>query len=569
MKHFAGNEAEFERMTISSVIDERTLREIYLVPFELAVREGGSLGVMTAYNRVNGTALLGTRRLVTDILRGEWGFDGFVVTDWFSAGSTVGSASAGVDLEMPGPGRFYGNALADAVRDGSVTEATLDAQVRRLLSVFERVGALDDPPDVAPTSVDRPEHRALARRAATEAIVLLRNDAVLPFTEESIGSLALIGPNAEWQQIMGGGSAALAPHYRVGLLDALRQRLGDRVEIRHERGLVFGNAGARLAGPSVVTPDGAPGFAAELFADVGFAGDVVYRTTFNDGRLLLVTDSPGVPEGALSMRVRARFTPAESGIHIFTLVEAGGHARLSVDGDVVIDGFADPPPPGQELFGMGSEEVAVEIELTAGTPVDLLIEYEAAAPGFFRGAKIACRRPNPPDLLDRAVAAAAAADAVVVVVGTDDEWESEGHDRPTMDLPGRTGRLGGADRGGQPQHRGRGEQRLAGDHAVGPGRAGRDAGVVRGTGGRQRHRRRPASVTPSPVAGCPRPCRCGSSTTRRSATSPARTAKSATAKACWWGTAGTKRATSPRVSRSGTACRTPRTRSANQRCLPR
>ena len=118
VKHFVGNEAEFERNTLDSVIDPRTLREIYLVPFELAVKEGGALGIMTGYNRVNGTHNTSHVELLRGVLRDEWGFDGFVITDWFGTVSTEQSPVAGVDLEMPGPGRAYGPALAQAVRDG-------------------------------------------------------------------------------------------------------------------------------------------------------------------------------------------------------------------------------------------------------------------------------------------------------------------------------------------------------------------------------------------------------------------------------------------------------------------
>ena len=150
VKHFAGNEAESERMTVSSEIDERTLREIYLLPFELAVREGGALGVMTAYNRLNGRYCSEQAELLTGVLRDEWGFDGVVMTDWFALGSTVGSAQAGLDLEMPGPGRIFGPALAAAVRAGHVEESTLDGQTRRLLTVMARVGCLDDAPPATP-----------------------------------------------------------------------------------------------------------------------------------------------------------------------------------------------------------------------------------------------------------------------------------------------------------------------------------------------------------------------------------------------------------------------------------
>ena len=162
VKHFAGNECETERMTANSIIDERTLRELYLLPFELAVRDGGSLGIMTAYNRLNGTYGPDNAELLEGILREEWGFEGFVVTDWFAQGDTVAAAEAGLDLEMPGPRRFYGEKLAGAVRAGTIDESRIDAAVTRLLRVFDRLGALDDPP-AEPDSVDRPEDRALAR----------------------------------------------------------------------------------------------------------------------------------------------------------------------------------------------------------------------------------------------------------------------------------------------------------------------------------------------------------------------------------------------------------------------
>src|SRR4051812_18164634 len=202
VKHFAGNDAETERHSMNSVIDQRTLREIYLLPFELAVREGGTLGIMTAYNRLNGV-YCGEHHELLAILRDEWGFEGFVVTDWFAAGSTVGSSRAGIDLEMPGPGRYLGSTLADAVRAGGVDESVVDAEVARLLTVFDRLGALDDDPEQAEQSIDKPEHRVLARQAASEAMVLLHNDGVLPLDMTTIKTLAVIGPNAARAQIMG------------------------------------------------------------------------------------------------------------------------------------------------------------------------------------------------------------------------------------------------------------------------------------------------------------------------------------------------------------------------------
>lgn len=436
VKHFAGNDAEFERHTINSVIDARALRELYLLPFELAVREGGALGVMTAYNRLNGPYCTENAELLGTILRDEWGFEGFVLTDWFGLGSTVASSTAGLDLEMPGPGRFYGAALAVAVQAGDVKEATVDDLLRRLLTVFDRVGALDDPPDDPVQAIDRPEHRALAREAATEAIVLLTNDGLLPLDLDRIQSIALVGPNADRTQIMGGGSASLEPHYRIGVLEALRERVGDNVELRYARGCDIDRTVPALRGPAIRTVDGDDGLTLEFFAGRDWDGEPVHRGRAPTTRVLMLGQPHvSVPEDAFSLRATGRFTPSETGAYTFTLVQAG-RARLLINGAVVLDGFPDPPPRGTEFFGAGSQEIEATLDLVADTAVDLVIEYSNEGARGLGGVKIGCKLPAPPDLLERAVAAAAAAQMAIVVVGTNDDWESEGHDRSSLALPG-------------------------------------------------------------------------------------------------------------------------------------
>jgi len=436
VKHFAGNEAEFERHTISSVIDERTLREIYLRPFELAVTEGRSLGIMTAYNRLNGVYCTERPDLLQGILRDEWGFDGFVITDWFGAGSTVGAAEAGVDLEMPGAGRFYGPALAAAVLAEEVDEALVDAAVLRLLSVFDRIGALDDPPGVEEQSIDRPEHRAVAREAAVGATVLLTNDGVLPLDPTALSSVAVLGPNADRAQIMGGGSAALRAHYVVTPLEALRERIGDDVTLTYERGCDIDKGVPPLQGEAVRGQDGTPGFDVDFYVGPALAGEPVGRSHFPDSRLLFVDrPHPALPSGVYSWRATSRFTAAESGVHVFTMGQSG-QARMFIDGEVVLDGVTATPPKGDRYFGVVSGDLEVEVVLEAGQSVELAIEYSSADASFLRGVLAGCRLPAPDDLMERAVAAAAAADVAVVVIGTNADWETEGEDRATLTLPG-------------------------------------------------------------------------------------------------------------------------------------
>ena len=439
VKHFVGNDAEFERYTISSEIDERALREIYLRPFELAVREGGSLGLMTSYNRVNGRWCTEQPELVRAILRDEWGFDGFVVTDWFGITGTVASAEAGVDLEMPGPARAFGPALAAAARAGNVGEAVVDAQVTRLLTVFDRIGALEDvgaDPGPDERGVDLPEDRELARRAATESMVLLANDGLLPLDRAALSTVAVIGPNADRAQIMGGGSASLRPHYLVTPLEALTAALGDSVRVVHERGCDNSRSTPTLGGRSTEAPGGGVGFDLDYFADADLEGEVVHRARTPALELFaLEPPAPVLPRAGWSLRAVTRFTPTDSGRHVFTLIQAG-RARLTVGNRVVIDGFAERLPAGDAFYGMGSVEVEAPVELVAGAPVDVVVEFSVPGRHGQGALKVGCRYPEPPDLLERAVAAAAEADVAVLVVGTTGEWESEGHDRASMDLPG-------------------------------------------------------------------------------------------------------------------------------------
>jgi beta-glucosidase len=440
VKHLVGNDAEHERYTISSDIDERALREIYLRPFEIAVREGGSLGVMTSYNRVNGRWCTEQPELLGGILRGEWGFDGFVVTDWFGVTGTAASAAAGVDLEMPGPARAFGPALAAAVRAGEVDEAVVDAQVTRLLTVLDSIGALDDEGPGDETATDRPEHRRVARRAATESMVLLANVGLLPLDRAALRTVAVIGPNADRAQIMGGGSASLRPHYLVTPLEALRAALGDGVTVVHERGCDNRKATPALGGRGTAAPGGAgEGLAVDWYAGPDLAGEPVHHSHVPVADVFgLEPPVPGLGDGGWSFRAHTTLTPDVTGKHTFTLVQAG-RGRVTVGGEALVDGFARRLPRGTAYYGLGSVEVEATVDLVAGEPVDVVVEFATARPS---GAlRIGHRAPEADDLLDRAVAAATGADAVVLVVGTNGEWESEGSDRPAMDLPGRQDEL--------------------------------------------------------------------------------------------------------------------------------
>ncbi len=434
-KHFVANDSEYERNSIDSVVPERALREVYLAPFEAVVTEAGAWGIMSSYNRVDETFMGENHRLLSDVLRDEWGFDGVVISDWYGTRSTEASVRAGLDLEMPGPGHHYGDQLAEAVRAGDVDESLLDRAVQRLLLLLERTGAFDDPLDVPERELDVADHRVLVRRAAAESMVLLANNGVLPLEVTTLGSLAVIGPNAAAAVIMGGGSAQLLPQHATSPLEALTRRLPD-CTMRYEPGAVIDRSSRPLPARLLSRPDGQPGFAVDYFDGTELAGEPVYSSTFRDGRLLHFGTVDGVADwSTFGFRAVTTFTPEETGEHTLTLVQAG-RARVLVDGKVVIDGIADPALPGEAFFGLGSAEMTAPLALEAGRSVEVTVEYSSDGSIAMHGAQVGLRPPLADDLIDRAVNAALWADAAVVVIGTDEDWETEGRDRASMDLPG-------------------------------------------------------------------------------------------------------------------------------------
>jgi beta-glucosidase len=424
VKHFVCNDSELDRFTVSSEVDERTLREIYLPPFEAAVLEAGTWALMGAYNRLDGTYCCEHPGLLTGFLRDEWGWDGVVVSDWWATHSTVAAANAGLDIEMPGPPQHMGPALAEAVRRGEVDESVLDEKVRRLLLLADRTDAAARPPGEERTG-DDPGRRALAREAAAAAIVLLRNEGgLLPLDRSGLRSVAVVGPNADVARILGGGSAAVTPPYEVTPLEAIAARLPG-VEVTHQ-------PGCSTAGEMPALDLRLVGGGLDLDYVAGTdPGAAAVRTTRVARARVAWREAPldGLETGGWSARLTGVLVPRWTGPHQFKL-RTRGSVRLWLDDALVVD--------GSDTDRTASPRGTADLE--AGTPYRVHIDLvPPAAPAG--GLEIRCTEPVPGDLLERAVAAAAGADVAVVVVGLDSEWESEGHDRPDLSLPGGQGEL--------------------------------------------------------------------------------------------------------------------------------
>jgi beta-glucosidase len=512
-KHYVANDSETERLTLDARLDQRTLHEVYLAPFEAAVR-AGVWTVMSAYNRVNGVTM-SESPLLEEPLKGTWGFDGAVVSDWGAVRSTEAAALAGQDLAMPGPHPLWQEPLIEAVRAGRVPEAAVDDKVRRLLLLAARVGALDVPRPAGPTTpagialssgaaepapsaesapsvhpapaaspglpvdaappaspglpvdaappasprlpVDaaRPappaptspsDPRRLLRRAVAAGCVLLRNEGgVLPLRpaatpEARPWRLAVLGPNAAAARVQGGGSAAVFPAEVVSPLDGIREALsGSGAEVVHADGVLLTNRPTPVHAGNARNPrDRRPGVLVRYLAADGSEVHAEHRLS---GRVLEPGDAPHAAAAAAAVEVSALVTADTAGEWRFSVVGLDT-VTLRADGETIVHDFVEPESADPTYVHVAPSFRTAARKVAAGDEV-LLVAVRRWEDGHGHAVALAADPPRPDEdeLLARAVAAARGADAAVVVVGTTDEIESEGFDRPALALPGRQDEL--------------------------------------------------------------------------------------------------------------------------------
>ncbi len=445
-KHYVANDSETERLTLDARVDEQTLRELYLAPFEAAV-EAGVWVVMSAYNGVNGTTM-SESPLLADPLKEAWGFDGVVVSDWGGVRSTGPAARAAQDLAMPGPEGAWGEELVTAVRAGEVPEAAIDDKVRRLLRLASRVGALDlaaDAPPALPGPAE-PEDagerggygaaRTLLRRAVAASTVLLRNeDSLLPLDPARLRRVAVLGPNAAAARIQGGGSAGVYPVSVVSPLDGIREALSGTAEVLHRPGPHLDDRPTPLGTDNARDPlTGEPGVLVRLLDGAGAEIHAEHRLT---GRIL----EPARIDAAATVEIRALLNPEVDGL--WELAVAGwGHVLLEADGHVLIDEEVERDTDDPATVHLSPPYRRARFPVTAGRDVEL-VSRRRLDPGSGIASVLAADPPRRADEVELAAAVelARTCDAVVVVVGSTEEIENEGADRAHLNLPGRQDEL--------------------------------------------------------------------------------------------------------------------------------
>jgi beta-glucosidase len=423
IKHFMGNNSDYDRHQSNSVIDERTMREIYFPIFEAGVKEAHVGAVMDSYNFVNGEHSTQNSFLNNDVLKKDWGFDGVVMSDWDATYDGVAAALGGLDLEMPS-GRFMNRQnLLDAVKSGKVPMAVIDDKVRRIIGLAARFGWLDrDQQDLTIPRYNLDGDR-VALQAAQEGIVLLKNDGnLLPLAKGK--SVAVIGPLAYPAQPVGGGSAQVQPFYAVSFMEGLTKQLtASGSKVFYNQGIPSLSDIAQDTEFMSAAQGGKPGMNAEYYESRDLSGSTVatqveHKTYWGPPEFIS-------PEKWLSARWTGYYTPKSAGAHdVFVRARQDGFMgyRLSVDDNVVLDNW--------QYMKATYDYVTLKLD---ASPHKVVLEY-------FRnegrgGADIRIGIANRSTVVDAdAKALAAKADAVVLAVGFDPDTETESADR-TFRLP--------------------------------------------------------------------------------------------------------------------------------------
>jgi beta-glucosidase len=425
-KHFMGNNSDYDRHNTDSIIDERTMREIYLPAFEASVKQAHVRAVMDSYNLTNGSHMTQNAQLNIDVLKKEWGFDGILMSDWTSTYDAVGAANGGLDLEMPSAKFMNREKLLPAIQQGQVSVATIDDKVRRILRVAIQFGWLDhEQTDLAISRYNR-EGDQVALQAAREGAVLLKNDGnVLPLKKDAVKSILVVGPDAYPAVPVGGGSARVVPFEAVSFLQGVSDYVGNAAQVFYSPGIPTVQEMAAVKSFSTTASGGTVGFKAEHFTNPDLQGTPFFTRTEERVDFGPPPSKKNLPGEAMSSRWTGYYTPTAAGkydLFVSSTGEDGGYYRVFVDDKIVLDDWTT----SKEILGVA----ALSFD---AAPHKVVLEHHGQSEWLGGRLQMGITREGTYVLPD-AKKLAAKADVVVVAVGFDPISESEGADR-TFHLP--------------------------------------------------------------------------------------------------------------------------------------
>ncbi|CUM65538.1 uncharacterized protein PRCAT00003184001 [Priceomyces carsonii] len=453
IKHFVGNDLEHERSSSDSVISERALREIYLEPFRLAIKHASPVALMTAYNKVNGVHASQNKKLLQDVLRDEWKYDGTIMSDWFGTYTSKDAIENGLDLEMPGPTLFRRtDEIAHMILSKELHSKHLNSRVKNVLKLLKYTSGSNILENAKEDTLnDTSKTRKFLRTVAAESIVLLKNeDNILPLRQNE--KIAVIGPNAKQAIYCGGGSAALVPYSTVTPFEGIVNKLGTLP--RYTVG-AYGHKALPGASDSVKNPiTGEKGFNLIFYLNPSSESDryKVDEINLNLSRMFLADYyNDKIKSNLYYVDLFGDFTPEETAEYEFSLTVLGT-AQLFIDDRLVVDNKTKQKS-GESFFGGGTIEVKNVVKLQKDHTYSIRIEFGSlptftlknenvinfgGGGGLYVGmAKVI----DPAEERAKAVEIARSVDKVVLCIGLNSDWESEGFDRSNMRLPGHTDEL--------------------------------------------------------------------------------------------------------------------------------
>jgi Beta-glucosidase-related glycosidases len=422
LKHYAANNQEWDRNNVSSDIDERTLHEIYLPVFKAAIQKAKAGSVMDSYNPVNGVHATQNGYLNNTVLRDMWGFDGVVMSDWSATYDGVEAANGGLDLEMPRAKCMNRDVLIPAIKDGRVSESTINDKVRRILRMIFANGFFENEQHDPSVPMDNPDGAAAALELAREGIVLLKNEGELLPVKSGVKRIAVIGPNAN-SYISGGGSSYTFPFHSVSLLDGIREQAGDNIEILYSPGLPTLPETVQQSVFYTAPGSDVRGLKAEFYNNPRLRGEPVDTHIDSIVNIAngyhIATENHGLPYDHCSMRWSGVVRPEKTADYRFVVRGFDGF-RLKVDDKQVINEWRDQ--------GITLREVVLPLEAGKEYPVEL--EYFANV----HPVDVSFGWREDRQLFDEAAALAAKADIAIVSIGFNESLERESNDRP-FELP--------------------------------------------------------------------------------------------------------------------------------------
>ncbi|GAB7356482.1 hypothetical protein MBLNU459_g7243t1 [Dothideomycetes sp. NU459] len=444
IKHFVCNDQEHERNRVDVIITERALREIYLMPFQLAVRDAHPKAFMTAYNKINGTHASEDPKIIQDTLRTEWGWKGLVMSDWFGTYSTSEAMNAGLDLEMPGPTRFRGAAAEHALEANKLHPTAVDDRAREVLDLVKACAASGIPENAEEKTNDTPETAALLRRLASESIVLMKNEGnVLPFKKDK--KILVIGPNANVATYCGGGSASLRPYYAITPLDGIKKKMKED-DVTFTIGAHSHKELPNLGVDFSITPGGKKGVTFKAYNEAPTEKNrepmdtLEFETT---SMMFMDYKNPRIKSKLWYADLDGYLVADHDGEYELGVCVYGS-AQVFVNDKLLID-VTEKQRQGSQFFGLGTLEERATFNAKKNETYHVKLQFGSAPTSKLKGGSVAFGggavriggswKIDPVEEIRKAASLAKDADQVVICAGLNMDWESEGYDRSDMKLP--------------------------------------------------------------------------------------------------------------------------------------